>query len=277
MTLISYRALMLATLVIPVSACTVSLKGDPVAGLEDDPATYVAFADLSSKATTTLTGVAVDSSARTATTLSGTLNRSADTATVGTADGSINANRTLITLTSGGTIALDPAGNTYSARYDAQPTVGNRTFGVVGEATATRDMPMSGTATFNGASKVTIQDGVNLYDLTGDSKVDVNFQSGNVDTTISNLNGTVQGGFGPAAAANNVTTLTLNGASVSGNTFSGGRAAITGGTLTPLSGSETTANEGVFYGPLAAETGGGFVVNDARSSKVIIGDFIAKK
>lgn len=238
----------------------------------------IAIFDRSSKETSILQGNALSTSDRAIASVGGKINRSANTASIGGAKGTINASRSVIELASGGSIALENGGNVYSARYNATPAQGNSSVGIIGAATQSSDMPTSGSARYAGTSKLAIQDGIDFYDLNGKANVVANFGSGNVTTTISKLSGTRISGLSKPQNVSGVGVVTVSGSSIEGNSFSGGAVSLASNALSPLSKKAKTQIGGTFYGAKALETGGTLVVNDtADGSVLIMGDFLAKQ
>jgi hypothetical protein len=231
-----------------------------------------AFNDATSQQSAALAAASLDATARTTTGLTGTLNRAANTAIIGTLTGTINASRTDVALTGGGTVTLLPGANTYSARYIATPTTGNRTLGVTGAATPTASLP-TGTATMTGPATVTIQNGTLLFDLMRDASIAANFGTGRVTTTLNGLDGDVSNGGSVVDAA----TITITGSPIITNTFSGGTISMTSNTIAPLTAAAVTSVNGTFFGPSGQEAGGVILVDDTATGNVrIFGDFIGK-
>lgn len=239
-------------------------------------ATLASFGDTTSQQTAALSVASLDSDARMTAGLTGTLNRAANTANIGSLSGTIDAARTEVTLTAGGTVIFMPSGNQYAVRFVATPTTGNRTLGVVGAATDVAAMP-SGTATMTGPATVTIQDGSTLYDLTGSASIAANFGTGRVTTTLSELDGTSTDGITSASDVTNVATVTITDSIIAANTFSGGTVGMTSSTLSALGTSPTTSINGAFFGPAGEEAGGVLALDDTATGDLrVFGDFIAK-
>jgi hypothetical protein len=237
---------------------------------------FAAFGDLTSQDTSVLAAASLDAAALTTTGLTGSLNRAANTASIGTLSGTINAARTEVALTAGGNVTFTSGANQYAVRYVATPTTGNRTIGVVGAVTTAASMP-SGTATMTGPATVTIQDGVALYDLTGDAAIAANFGTNRVTTTLSGLDGTRAGGITPSEPVTDVATVTITGSTIAANTFSGGTATVTSTTLSPLGASANTSVNGTFFGPAGEEVGGVLLIDDTATGNIrVFGDFIGK-
>lgn len=231
------------------------------------------FADANATGTVSLSVVSLDSGDRSTSASTGTLDRDQDTLSLGDLSGDINSDRSEVALDGGGQILLTTGENEYSRFFDATPSGDNRTIGIVGISAT--NMPTSGDVTYSGTSMLTIQDGVNIYDLTGTSNVQANFDSGLVTSTIDDLSGTQQIGPTGSVDVNDVATITFSGSEIDGTTFSGGTAEMTSDTITALSDSAQSSLNGAFFGPDAVETGGAFVINDADDGATILGTFIA--
>lgn len=239
-------------------------------------ATFAEFGDQSSQQSATLAAVSLDTGKRTTTAQSGTLNRAVNTASIGAFAGSLNADRTALALTDGGSVAVLPSDNAYLVRYVATPTTGNRIIGIVGAVTPTAIMPSS-TATLNGLATVSIQDGATIFDLTGDAAFAANFDANRVTTTLSGLNGTRSNEITPTANVSDFAEVTITGSTITGATFEGGTVGMTSSTLSDLSSSASTSVNGAFFGPRGQEAGGVLVVGDTATGNLrIFGDFIGK-
>ena len=231
------------------------------------------FADANATGTVSLSAVSLDSGNRSTSALTGTLDRDQDTLNLGDLSGDINNDRSEVTLDGGGQILLTAGANEYSRFFDATPSGDNRTIGIVGILAT--NTPTSGDVTYNGTSMLTIQEGVDIYDLTGTSNVQANFGDGLVTSTIDDLSGTQRTGLTGSVQVNDVATITFSGSEIDGTTFSGGTVEMTSDTITALSDSAQSSLNGAFFGPDAAETGGAFVINDADDDATILGTFIA--
>jgi len=128
---------------------------------------------------------------------------------------------------------------------------GNVRLGAVsmGNVTPTASVPGSSTATYNGTTVGQAVISSRLYDITGQAKMGVNFNTGTFNFATSNL--TAYQNNQSAGSANSLAVVS-NG-TISGNSFSG--AILNGGMSGSMSGS--------FYGPNAEQAGGTF---DARNS-----------
>jgi hypothetical protein len=239
-------------------------------------ATLASFGDTTSQQTAALAAASLDSDARTTAGLTGTLNRAANTASIGSLSGTVNAARTEVALTAGGKVIFTPSGNQYAVRYVATPITGNRTQGILGAVTDATAMP-SGTATMTGPATVTIQDGSTLYDLTGNASIVANFGTNRVTTTLLDLDGTSTNGITPAADVTNVATVTITDSTIATNTFSGGTIGVTSSTVSALGTSPTTSVSGAFFGPTGEEVGGVLALDDTATGNLrVFGDFIGK-
>lgn len=238
---------------------------------------YDAFSDPDSQKDDTLNAVTLTPATRTAISQSGLLDRINDTFSLGSLSGVIDAGRTEVTLDDGGVITLDSGENAHSVRFTAMPQNGDQMFGVVGIPTQILDLPDSGSASYAGTSVLTIQDGIALYELSGDSTVEASFAAGTVTTVLDSLDGTVLEGFGGAVGVTDIGAITMADSAMDGAGFNGGKFTISSDVLSNLSENAETELTGAFFGPEAGETGGVFVVDDSSEGNLIIfGDFIAK-
>jgi hypothetical protein len=241
-----------------------------------EPASFAAFGDLTSQQTSALAAASLDTRARSTSALTGSLNRAANTASIGTLTGAINADRSAITLTSGGNVTLAQSGQTFSARFVATPVTGNRTQGVLGAVTPTADLP-TGSATFNGPTTVTIQDGATVYDLTGDAEIAANFATNRVTTTLSGLDGAQSNGISATVDVTDVATVTITGSTIAAATFSGGTVGVDSTTLSALGATAATSINGTFFGPTGQEVGGVVSIDDTATGNLrVFGDFVGR-
>ncbi len=223
-----------------------------------------------------VTAVSIDGVSQTSQSDSGTLNLSANDLSLGTASGTLNNDRTNLTVTSGGTGTLTSTNASYARFFELNPTNGPRRTGVIG---IDADRLPTNTAVYAGTGNMTIQDNLDVLDLNGTVTVTADFGNGTVDTEYSNLNGTRSPAFANPQAATNVGTVLVKGSRIAGTGFSGGTASIQSTQVNngqPLSAQATTSLSGAFYGPNADEVGGAFVVDDLTTNAVSIrGAYIA--
>lgn len=248
-----------------LSACDGGVNGGTANSLP-------ALQSTTSTETSALAGSQINSGTRTSTAVTGSLNRSTNTAQIGAASGQIDAARAFVALATGGSITLEPGGNTYSARYTASPTKGAQTRGIIGIATPVSDMPRAGTVTRVGTSQVTIQDGFNVYDVSGTSTVTADLSAGTVSTTLDGLSGTVVADAGARSVISNVGRVDIVGSTLTDSRYTGGTAMLTSAALSQLSNSANTQMNGHFFGPRASEVGGTVVISDGTF--LLMGDFL---
>ena len=256
-----------AKLLCPLALVALSACGGGGGGGGTEP-DLPAFADPAATGTTALTAASLDSAARSTSGLSGTLNHDADTFSIGTLSGGINAARTQVVLDGGGQVTLTPGDTAFAVTFEAVPVGADRTIGVVGVATPAAEMPGTGAVTYTGTSQVTLQDGTSLFELTGDASVVARFGEGTVATTVSGLSGTQTTGLAAPVAVTDVATIGFTGSTISGTTFSGGTPTVTSGSVAGLSGAEASSLDGAFYGPGATEVGAVFVIDDSASGSL---------
>ena len=225
----------------------------------------------------TLAGVSLDSVARATSGLTGTLNYTADTFSLGSLFGDISSDLSQVEISSGGAIVLTaPSSTSYATLYDATPKSGNRTLGVVGAATPIAGMLSAGTATYTGTAAVTIEDNATRYDLAGNASVVASFGAGTVATTINGLSGTQTTGVTAPVEVTDAAIISFTGSLITGATFSGGIPSLTSTTIGALSGAEQSSLDGAFFGPDADEAGAVFVIDDSASGTVtVLGTLIA--
>lgn len=247
-------------------------------GGNDTPSAGIpGFADTTSQASASLTAVALTSTTRSTEAQTGTLDRANDSFEVGLLIGEINAGRTEVTLDGGGVLTLNSDGTLYAVRFSATPLVGDAQSGIVGIAALEGSLPNSGNVTYSGTSVVTIQEGLTVYDLSGNATVIASFGSGMVTTTIDSLNGVATAGLNDPTDVSNVAEITFAGSSINGTTFGDGTLNLTSDTISDLSTGAVGSLDGAFFGPGGVETGGVFVVDDTDAGDIIIfGDFIAQ-
>ncbi len=239
----------------------------------------IAINDTASTDTSTLQAYGLDPKTGSTNSQRGTLNRSTGAVDLGSLSGTVSssdANGTYVTLAVGGQLAVvyGTGSEQYVAFYSAQPTNGDdATLGIVGVPSDATKLPTTGSASYSGEAQVGITDGNSaFYTLTGTSSSTVNFGSKTVDTTLSALSGTKTDSGGVQTHPNNVVDVSINGAKLVNDTFSGGTASITNSTLSvnSLSGSQVVTNSGNLYGPGGAEIGGVFVINDPASGSLLL-------
>jgi hypothetical protein len=225
----------------------------------------------------TLAGVSLDSVARSTSGLTGTLNYTADTFSLGSISGDINSDLSQVEISGGGAVTLTaPSSTSFATLYDATPKSGNRTLGVVGAATPIAGMLSTGTATYTGTAAVTIEDNATRYDLAGNASVVASFGAGKVATTINALSGTQTTGATAPVKVTDAAIIGFTGSSITGATFSGGTPSLTSTTIAALSGAEQSSLDGAFFGPDADEAGAAFVIDDSASGTVtVLGTLIA--
>ncbi|PLS21238.1 transferrin-binding protein-like solute binding protein [Neptunicoccus cionae] len=227
--------------------------------------------------TVNVTAVSIDNLSESSSSVSGTIDLSADELALGRTSGSLNSDRTKLNLDAGGTGTLTAAGDaTYARFFEVNPTNGPRRIGVIGIDSAS--LP-AGSAVYTGAGNLTIQDNLDVLDLTGTVNVTADFDSGTVDTVYTDLNGTRNPAFSATQTATDVGTFRVEGSRISGTGFSGGTASLDSATVNggnALSTQASTSLSGGFYGPDADEVGAAFVVDDTTVNAVSVrGAFIA--
>ncbi len=256
-----------------VSACGGSTTPKPP--VVPVPTSYVGLFNTSSTEASYLGVHTIDSAAVTATGSNGSLDQASNAFTISGQSGNISADRLTVTLNNGDILDVTNSGQTYVAAFKAR---NGSSGGVFGVETHITHLP-SGSASYSGSSTLTIIDGFAAFDLTGNSAVNVNFDTENVNITYSGLNGRQTDPSNGTTTATNVGTLSINGASMFGNTFNGGSAVLNMPQVSAnLTGNQTVTTSGGFFGPTANEVGGVNLIDDTTGagSLLILGTFIGQ-
>ena len=179
--------------------------------------------------------------------------------------------------TSGGTYLRNSYNAMATVRIFDQYEVGSGTvtqesLGVVGIATASADLPTSGTATHNGEAWLSYSSGADYFAATGDVAATTNFGSDKMELRITDIDD----GAGNADVP--LDTLIFSDIDVSGNSFSGSAysASLGGSAYEPTGAGSTATIDGTFYGydshiSSPDEMGGTFMVTGSDGE--IIGLF----
>ena len=179
------------------------------------------------------------------------------------------------TLSGGGGITIEADGTEFVGLFDASPQDGARSIGVIGLATPTQSLP-SGTLLYTGDTQVTIVDGANLYDLSGDLRIEAEIagSSPSIVTTLNNLDGTRTDTVSAAVDVTDIAEITISGSTLDGSAFTNGAASLTSDSIGALSSGATASLEGGFFGPSAEEVGGVGTISDTSN---ITFDFIGRR
>jgi len=234
---------------------------------------YVEFASATSTRVDDLNAQTLTPNSSSTSQVTGELNRLADTLDLGVRSGTINAARTQVALNGGGTIDLTGVAD-YARFFDLQQSGVAPTRGIIGIPTRAGNMPKSNTGTYNGVTRVTVQDGLDLYDLDGTATATANFGLGTLNVVLDNLDGT-QSTLTGSGSVTDVATITVNNAIITGNTASGGTASLSSSSINNgngFSGSQSVQHEAGFYGPGADEVGGVLLVDD--TSVQVFADYL---
>lgn len=216
--------------------------------------TYAAFADTTATAETVVRYVSIDNAQISTQQNSGVLDHVGGTISTGFLAGTLNAGRTEIVLTGGGTATLTNPASTEYMRFFQTSGTGNDQFGVVGQPTDVQDMPPSGSSTYNGRVRMDVSTNDGPYALTGAAVITANWNN-DIDTRFQGLSGVRN-------ENENVTisgSISMRDAPLSGTSFSGGTLETTGSFFDTDSTPATTHN-GQFFGPNADEVGGTFTL-----------------
>ncbi len=237
------------------------------------PTPYIGLFDQGSTAAATLGTHQINPTSSTVTLVTADFDRSTDRIIVSGLAGDIDGSRVNVTLDDGGFITIVDGPTDYVARYTGQPQNGDPFFGVIGVPTVVTDLPSPGTATYTGvaSSQIQIIDGSAVYDLTGSTTASVDFDGGDVDVTISSLDGTRMDGVSAPTNVSNVAIVRIEDADLSGNTFSGGNAAFESSQIsTALSGTEIVNTSGGLFGPSGDELGGVLLIDDTSGAGTLL-------
>ncbi|MEO1423231.1 MAG: transferrin-binding protein-like solute binding protein [Pseudomonadota bacterium] len=242
-------------------------------------ATQIALFDQTATEKTRITAHQIDSTAGTVSQSTGTLDHGINQFSLGGWTGTLDKTTGAVALSGGGTATVEKGTTKHVAFYTAEASGENPVFGVVGQATNAADLPTTGSASYAGQSQVTIVDSVATFDLTGTSRVDVDFSRGNASVTMTDLDGTRTTGISSPAMLTDVATVTITDMNVTGGTFSGGTTAVSSpyvlGNLTP---SAVTQTSGGLYGPTANEVGGVFRTDDSAAGDLLVqGAFVGEQ
>jgi hypothetical protein len=216
-----------------------------------------------------LTFFSFDTASSVISTGSGQLEQLSDRITLSGLSGTISADGSMVILDGGGQITLVASDTDYVGLYQAEPTSGNPSFGVYGQATDFATFSPSGAATYTGLGTAIVQiiDGSDIYDLIGNVAADVDFDTALVDVAISDLQGQRTDGLSTPVQVLDAAQLGVTGGRLSNGTFSGGSASFTSSEIaTRLSGAQAVTSSGGLYGDAGDEIGGVFVIDDTTGT-----------
>lgn len=193
--------------------------------------------------------------------------------------GTLNAARTRIDLSGGGTVLLsNPGATEYVRVFESTATGDDPVFGVVGFLSGPGDVPGSGRVSYTGAAEVVATDATRIYSLEGTAFIVAEFGDDTVRIELQNLGGTAQGvspgNTGPVTVPEGG-LIAVDGSRISGATFSGGTASVSGLPFSITSDADASGTDGGFFGPDADEVAGRIVVDDPRGNVGILGTFAA--
>lgn len=184
--------------------------------------------------------------------------------------GLLNASRTEIALTAGGTVFLsNPGGTEYVRFFVREPLIGTPVSGVVGFVTDPLDMPTTGGSRYEGAGRLVATDSRALYDLSGTAVVIADFDGGTVDIELGSLSGTRSDG----RTVSDGGTILVEGSVIVGSSFNGGSAFAIGAPFDFSGNQNARETNGAFFGPDADEVAGRVVVDDPDADVQVLGRF----
>jgi hypothetical protein len=193
--------------------------------------------------------------------------------------GTMNAARTQIALAGGGTVTLtDPGATEYVRLFQRQQAGSDPVFGTVGFLSSPSDLPGSGRVSYSGGADVLAADATRIYTLDGTATIVADFGSDSVRIELNNLGGVAQG-----VSPGNTGTVTIprggrvivNGSRISGASFSGGSASVSGLPFGITGAANASGTNGGFFGPGADEVAGRVVVDDPQGDVQVLGNFAA--
>lgn len=129
-------------------------------------------------------------------------------------------------------------------QYGSGGSVQQESLGVIGIATATADLPTSGTATHNGEAWLSYKSGTNYSAATGDLAATTDFGTDAMQVLITDIDDNAGNADVP------LDTLVFSGINVTGNSFSGASysASLGGNAYEPTGAGSSAAIDGTFYG-----------------------------
>jgi hypothetical protein len=195
--------------------------------------------------------------------------------------GRLDAARTRIDLDDGGTILLsNPATTEYARLFEKEATsgTGKPFFGVVGFPSAPGDMPSSGRVSYTGETVLTASDATRRYDLAGTAFIVTDFGNDRVRIELNDLGGTAQGITGNTGVSTIAGSgqIVIDDSRISGATFAGGSASVSGLPFTFPAGTAAPGTRGAFYGTEADEVAGRIAIDVPASDVEVLGSFIAE-
>lgn len=228
------------------------------------PADELPLFEMSEPVITNLDSVVVDATNGDVGIVSGTLDGDTQTISVGELLGAVTDNK--IDLSGGGRADLDPQTNQFSAFVSAQPTGFSPFFGVIGVPADPGNL--SGTASYSGISKVSINDGSALYDLEGTVVVSTDFVVGDATVTLSNLSGERRAGLAAPTDVSNLLDIKMTDVQINEAQLTAGNVTITSTSLPSLSSDADFSHAGSLFGTDGEEVGGGFIIDDVATSSI---------
>lgn len=233
--------------------------------------------DSAATGTVSTAAASLDSGARNTEVLVGSIDNDAGIFSLGGWSGTISDDTETVTLNDGGQIVLTFGEMEFAALFEATPTNGNRSIGVIGLPTDTSELPGTGSITYAGTAQVRIQDDTTGYELTGQATINADFDTGRVSTRITELDGNETESLNAPNDVADVADINFVDSRINGATFSGGTPTLDSSIVSDLSGTETSDLDGGFYGPDADEAGAVFSIDDSANGTVIVfGTFIAE-
>ena len=158
----------------------------------------------------------------------------------------------------------------------------NGSFGIIGIPESSGDL-IEGNYTYLGTSRIFINDGTALYDLTGNSKIQIDFNGleGELVGELTSLSGKMSMlnlSCRDCPISNAVDIIFPSGSICNGNRICLNKIELKNGIITnTLTNQYQMESDGTFFGPNSVEIGGVFSVDDTDTGSIEIrGAFLGK-
>lgn len=236
------------------------------------------FADLSNTAALPVTAVTLLPSENQTERQTGEIDYAASTVVLNGESGTFSDDRSEITLDNGALLDVAIAADRYAVRFDRLDPNGQPEFGLIGLATDPSAISNQGTARYNGQSELLVQTGTDVFELTADTEVNVDFALRfGVQARITNFEGTKYPNLGTQEDVSLPGEIRISEIMRDGAVLNGGEVELTG-TSFPVSYQADFTLNGQFYGPDADDVGATFVIDDlGTTTTLILGDILVQE
>ncbi|WP_298860653.1 hypothetical protein [uncultured Sulfitobacter sp.] len=201
------------------------------------------------------------------------LDRDANTLSYNGEVGQINAAGDSVVFPSGATMSLRGLGNTQSRLFTLNGA--EQTFGAFGNQTAPGDLPISGTASYDGESVLVVAAPEGVFDLTGDVTATIDFRADNATVTFNNLSGTVATGLASPSSVDDFGSVVVSDVAFDDGGLLGGSTVVSTNASASFDGPLYGGVDGAVFGENAEEVAGALDVTG--DGVVLKGGFIASK